>query len=120
MVYGIESSIHLVSKPRLVSAFLEGQTPIHGSAKRGYRANMVIRWGEWWEAKDRAMGSAENEIACFTSIFEKPTTRNRSISRHGRPSGLPSTAPPPYTSRGPTWNRVEISMVNSSSTMQRL
>jgi hypothetical protein len=58
---------------------------------------MEINWGEWWEARDRAMGRAENEIAFFTSIFEATPTTSRPMFRHISSGSLHSTPPPPYT-----------------------
>jgi hypothetical protein len=40
---------------------------------------MAIENREWREAKDRVMGTVENDMAFFISIFERPV------------------APPPYT-----------------------
>jgi hypothetical protein len=77
--------------------------------KKDYYANSFLKSGEWTNAKARATGEADNAIAFFTSIFERPqvtgaTTRPRCSRCDAVGSSTSSDAPPPYTPRARTDN----------------
>jgi hypothetical protein len=67
---------------------------IYRSAKRGYCANLAIRRGEWWDARDRASGRVDIDVPFFTSIFEPATSET--MSEQGGAGYVIDIDPPPY------------------------
>ncbi|KAF2094947.1 hypothetical protein NA57DRAFT_60349 [Rhizodiscina lignyota] len=93
-----------IPHPLVMSAGHLWDRTIYVLFNRGYFANLVLKPGEWEEAKARATGQLGNEIALFTRVFEKSerqhtlgTSTATGTSSSATGSGTSSIAPPPYT-----------------------
>jgi hypothetical protein len=95
MVYGIEFSTDC-ARTTFDGPLSRIRKLIYYSTKQGNWSNFAIKWGEWWEARDRASGRLDVDLAFFTSIFE-PAASGRSEAENGDASSSPDIDPPPYT-----------------------